>query len=222
MTGRCRGALVVALLGVHLAACAATTSSSGAVEPASASGAEVTAGSGAVGVRVDVSGRFIALVGPKVQHDPLYLDTPNTNYSCLRSFIDQQTGETAHQLYVAATYESIRDWNTARDSSGQTLVFLPINRFKIACNGKEDCAYAEEFAAKIPEGELNNNTRGFNVTFADRSGHSQIVAVSSRQVAAQIAALAEEQKKLRSAQNAAATAVLAAPPSAVAAPPHQP
>jgi hypothetical protein len=222
MMRRCRGALVVGLLGVQLAACAPTISGSGAVEPASASGAGATAGGGAVGVRVDVSGRFIALVGPKVQHDPLYLDTPNTNYSCLRSFIDQQTGETAHQLYVAASYESIHDWDTARDGSGRTLVFLPINRFKIACNGKEDCAYAEEFAAKIPEGELNENTRGFNVTFADRAGHSQVFAVSSQQVAAQVAALAEEQKKLRSAQAATPFAALTAPPSAAAAPAHQP
>ncbi len=194
------------------------TSGDSAREPAPPLGVGATAGGGAVGVRVDVSGRFIALVGPKVQHDPPYLDTPNTNYSCLRSFIDQQTGQTAHQLYVVASYESNRDWNAARDSNGQALQFLPISRFKIACNGKEDCSYAEEFAAKIPEGELNN-AHGFAVTFTDHDGHSQTITVSSQQVAAQIAALAEEQNKLRSAQTPPGSVPTS---TAAAAPPHQP
>ncbi len=211
MIKRCRGGLAVILIGAQLVACAPSASSSGAVDPASASAGKATVASGAVGVRVDVSGRFIALVGPKVQHDPQYLDTPNTNYSCLRSFIDQQTGQTAHQLYVAASYESIRDWDAARDGSGQTLQFLPISRFKIACNGKEDCSYTEEFAAKIPEGQLNNNNRGFTVTFTDRNGHSETIAVSSQQVAVQITALAEEQNKLRSSQTPPISATLAAP-----------
>jgi hypothetical protein len=213
MTRLLRGGLIVTAFAVQLAACAPMSSGVGGVEAGSEPGA--AAGGGAVGVRVDVSGRFIALVGPKVQHDPPYLDTPNTNYYCLRSFIDQQTGQTAHQLYVAASYESIRDWDTARDGSGQPLQFLPISRFKIACNGKEDCLYSEEFAAKIPEGELNDSARGFTITFADRVGHSQTIAVSPQQIAAQIAALAVQQNKLRSVQTQPASA-------APTLPPHQP
>ena len=48
--------------------------------------------------------RFIGFVGPRVQHDPPFLGVPYTNFYCLRSFLDRQTGETAHQLYVADSY----------------------------------------------------------------------------------------------------------------------
>jgi hypothetical protein len=175
-----RSAACTALLGLALAACAATTSG----------GADHDAGGGSkIAVREDISGHFIALIGPKRQDDPPYLGTPYTNFSCLRSFIDRRTGETAQQLYVAASYDRNHDWTAAYDSRGRSLKFLPISRFPIACQGKADCSYAEEFAAKLPQNELEENPQGFSVTFVAKNGDKQTVAVSSSQVAAQLTAL---------------------------------
>jgi hypothetical protein len=182
--------IVAALLGAQLSGCVAATPSAGP-----AAGKPVD--DAAVAVREDLSGRFAALIGPKTQHDPPYLGTPYTNFSCLRSFIDRRNGDTAHQLYVAASYDIDRDWDAAHDDAGQALKFIPISRFKIACNGKINCSYAEEFAAIIPESELIRNPRGFSVTFTDRAGDAQTIAVSGNQVAAQLAALAQRQKNGR-------------------------
>lgn len=140
-------------------------------------------------VREDLSGRFIALIGPKAQHDPPYLGTPQTNFFCLRSFIDRRTGETAHQLYVAASYDGKRDWDAAHDGAGQPLVFIPISRQEIVCGSKNNCSYAEEFAAKIAESELRASPRGLSVVFTDTAGDSQLIQISAEQIAAQLAAL---------------------------------
>lgn len=180
-----------------LAACAPAT------PPAVTSG-----GSGAKGVvvREDLSGRFLALIGPRVQHDPPYLGAPDTNYACLRSFVDRKNGDSAHQLYVAASYDVKRDWSAAHDSGGQTLQFLPIGRYQIACAPGGACAYSEEFAAKLPESELSQNPSGFSVTFTETGGSAmQTIAVSPAQIAAQLAALAEVQKTLRAVPAASAT-----------------
>ena len=176
-----------ALFGAVLASCAPTTPPTGA-------GGAATATGSAVAVREDLSGRYLALIGPKAQHDPPYLDTPGTNFFCLRSFIEQQTGASAHQLYVASSYDAKRDWDAAHDGARQTLKFIPISRYKIACDSEDNCSYAEEFAAAIPESELRQNPRGFSVTFTDRAGDAQTIAVSADQIAAQLAALADHQK----------------------------
>jgi hypothetical protein len=182
----CRRGIAAALFGAALAACTPMT------PPA---GSAAATGAGAVAVREHLSGRYIALIGPAAQHDPPYLDTPETNFFCLRSFVDRQTGESVHQLYVAASYDAKRDWDAARDGAGQALVFIPISRYEIACDGKNNCSYAEEFAATIPENELRQNLKGFSVTFTDRAGDTQTITVSADQIAAQLAALAERQKK---------------------------
>jgi hypothetical protein len=184
----------VALFGTVLAACAPTT------PPTGTGGA--AANRSTVAVREHVSGRYLALIGPKAQHDPPYLDTPETNFFCLRSFVDQQTGASAHQLYVAASYDAKRDWDAAHDGAGQTLKFIPISRYKIACDGKDNCSYAEEFAAILPESELRQDPGGLAVTFTDRAGDAQTIAVSADQIAAQLAALAEHEKPTRDASAA--------------------
>jgi len=182
----CRRRGAAALLAAALAACAPTT-------PPPVAGVD-KAPDAPVAVREHLSGRYLALIGPKAQHDPPYLDTPQTNFFCLRSFVDRQTGESAHQLYVAASYDDKRDWDAAHDSVGQGLKFVSISRYPIACDGNANCSYAEEFAATIPESELRQNPKGFSVTFTDRAGDAQTVAVSADQIAAQLAALAERQK----------------------------
>src|SRR5262245_61985031 len=114
---RChRGSLLAASLGAALAACAPAPT-------------PLDAGRPAVLAREDLSPGFIGFIGPKSQHAPPFLDTPETNFYCLRSFLDRRTGETTHQLYVSDSYRGAeRDWNAARDSAGTPLPFVSISR----------------------------------------------------------------------------------------------
>jgi hypothetical protein len=190
------GRTLAAVVAMELAACTAVTPpGSGAAKPPDGS---------TVAVREDLSGRFIAVIGPRVQDSPPSFDTPGTNYSCLRSFIDRRTGATAHQLYVAASYDFNHDWTSAHDSAGQILEFIPISRFEIACDSKHNCSYAEEFAAKFHEQEFIGNPHGFPVTFTDRAGNAQTIMVSAEQITAQLAALKKLQKSIAPASAAAA------------------
>lgn len=180
----CRRCFAAVLLGGVAGACAPLTPPAGpGPAPVAATGAP------AVAVREHVSGRFIALIGPRAQHDRPYLGTPDTNFFCLRSFIDRQSGDARHQLYVAASYDRERDWDAAHDAAGQPLTFIPISRYEIACDGPGKCSYAEEFAATIPEGELRGNPRGLAVSFVDRAGDAETIDVSGEQIAAQLAAV---------------------------------
>jgi hypothetical protein len=134
------------------------------------------------------SARFIGFVGPRIQHDPPFLGVPYTNFYCLRSFLDRQTGATAQQLYVADSYSGTeRDWNGAQDAEGHALPFTHISTNKITCDN--GCAYAEEFAATLPEAELSSSDHGLTVTFAARSGNRMTIALSGAQVASQLAAV---------------------------------
>jgi len=179
----------VALLGCVLAACAQVT------PPAAP---KTATNPGGVEVREHLSGRFVALIGPKAQRAPQYLDTPGTNFYCLRSFIDRQTGETAHQLYVVDSYDGERDWNAARDGAGQPLKFLQISRFKIACvDGDKGCSYATEFAANIPGNELRDSAKGLSVAFTDPAGDTETIDISANQIAAQLAAVEAQLKAAR-------------------------
>jgi hypothetical protein len=163
----------------------------------------------AVAVREHLSGRFVALIGPKAQHSPPYLGTPETNYYCLRSFVDGTTGKTASQLYVSDSYDGAeRNWDAARNSAGRPLVFVPISRNQISCD--DGCSYAEEFAADLPEDQLRASPNGLAVTFTNQVGEEKTIGVSADQIAAQLAALDAHQK-------AAASAAMPRPAAA-----HQP
>jgi hypothetical protein len=178
-------AMLAVLLGAALTASCAPLSA-----PADgANGSTVTVGGTAV--REDISGRFTELIGAKAQHDPPYLGTPGTNFYCLRSFIDRKTGDTADQLYVADSYDGEkRDWDAAYDADGKPLRFVAISRLEITC--RYGCAYAEEFAADIPQRDLTASPQGFSVTFTDRAGDRKTIDVSAAQVAAQLQALAAQ------------------------------
>lgn len=197
-----RPSLLVILFGAALTACV----------PLAPPGAN--SGSLAIGaaVRERQTGRFVELIGPRAQHAPPYLGTPDTNFYCLRSFVDRKTGETADQLYVAQSYDGTeRDWNAAQDRAGRSLRFFPISRDEIVCAG--GCSYAEEFAADIPKRELEASPQGLAITFIDRAGNRKTISVSADQIAAQLAAVAAAQKAL------SAPAASAEPPLAAA---HQP
>jgi hypothetical protein len=155
--------------------------------------------------------RFVGVIGAKAQHSPPFLGVPDTNFYCLRSFIDRQTGETQHQLYVSDSYSGAeRHWNAARDGEGRSLRFIEIGKNEITCDG--GCSYLEEFAAVIPESELRASPRGLTVIFTSRSGAEKRIALSHVQISAQLSAVD------RGRNPAQPTAALAAPQSR---PPHQ-
>jgi len=136
----------------------------------------------------DLSAGYIGFIGPKAQHAPPFLDTPGTNFYCLRSFLDRRTGVATHQLYVSDSYFGTeRVWNAAHDSTGARLAFVPVSRNEIACETR--CAYVEEFAATLPESELRAKPDGLAVSFAARSGDEKIVRISRERITAQLAAV---------------------------------
>jgi len=175
MIWRRRGFLAISL-GVTLTSCAQLTPR----QPA--------ADTRVVEAREDSSQRFIGFIGPKAQHAPRFLGIPETNFYCLRSFVDRRTGETAHQLYVTDSYFGAeRGWNAARDSAGAPLPFVAIGRDEISCDG--GCSYVEEFAAKLPESALRASPDGLAVTFLSRSGDEKTIVVSGKRISAQLAAI---------------------------------
>jgi hypothetical protein len=134
------------------------------------------------------SQRFIGVIGAKAQHAPPFLGVPETNFYCLRSFMDRQSGEILHQLYVSDSYSGVqRRWHAARDGAGHSLRFVEISRHEIACIG--GCSYAEEFAADIPESELRANPGGLTVIFSAEAGAEKQLQISGAQIASQLAAV---------------------------------
>jgi hypothetical protein len=173
---RPRRSFLVISLGVALASCAAVAPR----EPAT--------GIPGVEAREDSPHRFITFVGAKAQHAPPFLGIPETNFYCLRSFIDRRTGETAHQLYVTDSYFGAqRGWNGARDGAGTPLPFIAIGHDEISCDA--GCSYVEEFAAKLPESALRTSRPGLAVTFSSRSGDEKTIVVPAERITAQLAAI---------------------------------
>jgi hypothetical protein len=175
MSCRRRGSLAVSL-GLALSSCTQLASR------------QPVAGTPVVEAPEASSQRFIAFIGPKAQHAPRFLDIPETNFYCLRSFVDRRTGETAHQLYVTDSYFGAeRGWNAARDSAGAPLPFVAIGRDEIGCAA--GCSYVEEFAANLPESTLRGSPEGLAVTFLSASGDKKTIVVSGERITAQLAAV---------------------------------
>ena len=192
----CRQGVLSVVFGVALSACSHLGTSGSSFATAGAKpgpNSQVPT----VEVREHLSGRFLALIGPKAQHAPPYLGTPGTNFYCLRSFVDRKTGETANQLYVSDSYDGAeRNWDAARDNAGRAQAFIPISRDEITCDG--GCSYAEEFAANIPESQLRASTRGLSVIFTDHAGDEKTINLSADQIAAQLAAVDAQQNTTQS------------------------
>jgi hypothetical protein len=152
-----------------------------------------------VAVTSEQGGRFVGLMGPRRQHAEPFLGVPGTNFFTLRTWIDRQSGDSVHQLYVADSYAGPpRDWNAARDAQGRPLRVVAIGRNEIIC--EPGCSYAEEFAAAIPEPELRSAAAGgLTVTFAARSGAQKTITVPGELVQAQITALDRVRAGLASA-----------------------
>ena len=188
-----RGGALAVLLGAALTACAQLPPTQDPARPGAATAA----------ARETESPRFIRVVGTRAQHSPPFLGVPGTNFFCLRSFVDSQTGETQHQLYVSDSYSGAeRRWKAARDDSGRPLRFIEIGRNEITCDG--GCSYLEEFAAAIPESELRASPQGLTVVFLAASGAEKRISVSGTQISAQLAAVNDGRNSVRPATAPAA------------------
>jgi hypothetical protein len=163
-------------------------------------------------------GRFIAFVGPRQQHTAPFLDVADTNYFTLRSWLDNKTGETAHQLYVEDSYFGAPfKWDGARDQDNRPLRFVAISRNEITCDS--GCSYADEFAATLPEEYLRAHRGGMTVTFTGSDGQKLAVAVPANVVAAQLDALDAVRAVAAKAAAASAAPTAAAAPATAAARP---
>jgi hypothetical protein len=172
-----RGRLAAVLLAAVLGSCAAST----------------TPNANPLVAVSQPSPRFVGLVGRRFQHSPPFLGVSDTNYFCLRSFVDRRNGDAVHQLYVADSYSGAkRDWNAAHDPAGNALKFVRISRNEISCDG--GCSYAEEFAADLPEDELRASPEGLQVTFTARSGAKKTIYIPGAQITAQLAAVDAERR----------------------------
>ena len=133
-------------------------------------------------------GRFIAFVGPKRQHTQEFLGVSDTNFFALRSWYDNKTKETAHQLYIEDSYYGgPYNWNGVHDADGLTLKFIPISRNKITCD--QGCSYADEFAAELPEDYLRAHKGGFAATFTAGDGKDLKVQVPGELVVDELIAV---------------------------------
>ena len=133
-------------------------------------------------------GRFIAMVGPRRQHTAEFLGVSDTNYFTLRSWLDNKTQDTAHQLYIEDSYYGGPfKWDGVHDGDKKTLKFIPISRNQITCD--EGCAYADEFAAELSEDYLRAHQGGFSAVFTSSDGKILPVNVPGELVTTQLAAL---------------------------------
>src|SRR5260370_36345217 len=139
MTAR-RGGILAVSLGSALAACAQPPPAGAPAQPSAAA---------VVPAREDAPSRFVGLIGTRAQHAPPFLGVPETNFYCLRSFLDRQTGETRHQLYVSASYSGPeRRWAAAPDRGGRALAPPRVPRNRTTCDAR--CSPVKAFAPRTP------------------------------------------------------------------------
>ena len=107
----------------------------------------------------------------------------------IRSFINKQTKEAKHQIYVRYSYKG--DWHfyyRANAKGGDFVEFIEIGR-DVDCRSSNSCTYYETFGATIPKEYLNNNRSGFSIKFSAKSGDSFVVKISSFQINEQLKAI---------------------------------
>jgi hypothetical protein len=201
-----------AVLGLALAGCAILQPEEKLAPQPAAQGVELTKEQG---------GRFIAFVGPKLQHTEMFLGVAETNYFALRSWFDNKTGETAHQLYVEDSYYGgPYKWDGVHDKDNKPLRFVAISRNEITCD--QGCAYADEFAAALPEDYLRAQRSGLSVVFTASDGKTLTVTVPPNLVAAELTAVDAVRAiaaKTASTSTAAPTPAAAAASAPTASPP---
>jgi hypothetical protein len=161
-------------------------------------------GADGVSLTKEQDGKFLAFVGPKLFHTEPFLGVDDTNYFCLRSWLDSRTGEVAHQVYVEDSYYgSPYRWDGAQETDRGDLRFIPISRNEVTC--ELGCSYADEFAAVLPEDLLRaRRDSGLSVTFTSQTGKTLTVNVPAPFIAEELSAVDATRAALASnAQKAA-------------------
>ena len=161
-------------------------------------------------------GKFLAFVGPKLQHTEAFLGVEDTNYFCLRSWLDTRNGEVLHQVYVEDSYYgSPYRWDGAHDADNKKLRVIAISRNEISCD--QGCSYADEFAAALPEDLLRaHRDSGLTVTFTAQTGKTLAVTVPGRLIAEELIAVDSTRAALAANAKAAQTGGPAPAPAAAA------
>lgn len=192
-----RNLVAAATLGAALGGCSLLQPNEKVTPPSGADQVEMTKEQG---------GKFLAFVGPKLQHTEAFLGVEDTNYFCLRSFLDTRNGEVAHQLYVEDSYYgSPYRWDGAHEANNAKLRFIPISRNEITCD--QGCSYADEFAAALPEDLLRaHKDNGLTVTFTAQTGKTLTVTVPGRLIAEELVAVDSTRAALAANAKAAAAA----------------
>ena len=153
-----------------------------------------------VTAREDLSHRYVAIIGPKLRRAPPFLGVDSTNYEVLRSWLDRTTGKAHHQLYVSDSYAGERrGWDAAHDDTGAALPFVAISHDQITCD--PGCSWQEDFAANIADAQLREATNGLAVIFTARSGAETRIELSQTQIAAQLAAIDAERRRLATSRS---------------------
>jgi hypothetical protein len=206
--------VAAAILGVALGGCSLIPNEKLSPQP----------GADQVEMTKEQGGKFLAFVGPKLQHTEAFLGVEDTNYFCLRSWLDTRNGEVLHQVYVEDSYYgSPYRWDGAHDADNKKLRFIAISRNEISCD--QGCSYADEFAAALPEDLMRaHRDNGLTVTFTAQTGKTLSVSVPGRFIAEELTAVDATRAALaanaaQSTQPAPAAATAPAPPAPTTAPP---
>lgn len=124
-------------------------------------------------------------------------------YSLIRSWLNKDTGNVYHQLYITQSYraETWRNWIQAYADDTSNLEVESINSNIEWCHPKE-CYYKETIGIDISSINLQDKINtGFRIKVSAKSGVSMIIQVTPKQIKLQLEAIASK-KSLEKTSNA--------------------
>jgi hypothetical protein len=114
----------------------------------------------------------------------------------LRSWINRDTGEVTHQIYVSQVYGGTgwRHWNRANDQTANPMEFNSINKKVGSCSGRgAGCVHTETFGIDVGDVALKNAlTTGYMFKIYSQSGEERVLILSADQISKQLDAVAEK------------------------------
>lgn len=109
----------------------------------------------------------------------------NSRTYFIRSFLDKESGEISHQLYISIDY--FNDWrfyNRASLVGGDNPEFIEIAS-DVDCSSY-GCTYNEQMAVTMSDKYLRDHENGFKVKVSSKSGHETVINVTSNQIVKQL------------------------------------
>jgi hypothetical protein len=145
----------------------------------------------AVEVEDDKYERVATVVGieEKIGADPM-----SFSRFFIRSWIDKESGNVIHQIYVFYSYsgQNWRFYQRANSQEAQPLELTEIDR-DVNCY-QYGCTYYETLGVMIADEYLRNHLNGFSIKISARSGHSFIIEVTPEQIKSQLIKIQEYKK----------------------------